>query len=51
MAVNVLKFWKENPDQLEKESVIIRENTLQNHTWNSVKHQWEKGIMEFIETK
>jgi glycosyltransferase involved in cell wall biosynthesis len=51
MAVNVLKFWKENPDQLEKESTIIRENTLQNHTWNNVKHQWEKGIMEFVETK
>jgi len=51
MAVNVLKFWKENPDEFQKESIRIRENTLQNHTWNSVKSQWENGILEFIETK
>jgi len=51
MAVNVLKFWKENPDEFEKESRIIHENTLQNHTWSSVKKQWSDGIMEFIETK
>lgn len=50
MAVNVLKFWKENPDEFEKESKIIRENALQNFTWNSVKDQWIGGILEFIET-
>lgn len=49
MAVNVLKFWKENPDEFQKESIRIRENTLQNHTWNRVKGQWSDGILEFIE--
>ena len=50
MAVNVLKFWKENPDEFEKESIKIKEITSWHYTWSSVKFQWEDGIREFIET-
>jgi glycosyltransferase involved in cell wall biosynthesis len=50
MAVNVLKFWKENPYEFQKESIRIREITFQNYTWGSVKHQWASGIKSFIDT-
>ena len=49
MAVNVLKFWKENPDEFKKESIRVREITFQNFTWDSVKHQWANGIKSFID--
>jgi glycosyltransferase involved in cell wall biosynthesis len=51
MAINTINFWKNNPEEFTKQSIMIRENTLQRYTWDKVKHQWIDGIKTFIETK
>lgn len=48
MALNVLTYWKNNPEVLEQESRIIMQNTLENHTWDIVKYKWVNAITDFI---